>query len=384
MITLRGMTWNHVRGYGPLLATTEQFGTLYPDIEIKWDRRSLKDFGDFSVEALARSYDIIMIDHPHVDIASRQGVLTPLDDWIPAVYLNEQRMNSIGQSYQSYEWNGHQWALPVDAAAQVAAYRPDLLDSAMVPRTWEQVYALTERLSNTQKIGWPLCPTDTMCSFLSLCANIGSHRFFDEETGISTSVGEAALKIMLNLLPKLHESSLFSNPIQMYDLMVSTDSIVYLPLAFGYSNYSRLGFAERQLRFTNIPSTTNVPEGSLLGGAGMAISALSKHIPIAVQFAMFTASPDIQRSVYVEGGGQPGHASVWRDQAVNHNTNGFFEQTLQTLERSYMRPRNKLFPAFQEQGGELLHAALRQFKKKEKISVSDTVVSLNRLYTERV
>jgi len=377
---LKGMTWDHVRGYGPLDAVTELFRRIHPEVSIHWDRRSLKDFGDYPVAVLAREYDIILIDHPHVGICAEQGVLVPLDEHVPAGYLAEQEAHSVGPSYASYNWGGHQWALAVDAAAQVAAYRPDVLSRADLPATWEKVRALAGELAPGRSIGWPLCPTDAMCSFLTLCANFGGKRFFDEAEGVPREVGEAALELMFELLPLLHESSLRSNPIQMYERMAAAEDIVYVPLAFGYTNYSRKNFPGRRIYFADAPSTTGVPGGSLLGGVGMAVSAFSGHIPLAVEFTMLAAHPDVQRTIYFTAGGQPGHLAAWRDEAINRECGDFFTATRRTLDNSYMRPRTKVFPVFQEQAGIVIHEALSRKSHGESVSAAHTVASLNELY----
>ncbi len=64
MTTLRGMTWNHTRGYLPMVATAQRFTEIHPDIEIVWEKRSLKAFEEFPVEKLAADYDLMVIDHP--------------------------------------------------------------------------------------------------------------------------------------------------------------------------------------------------------------------------------------------------------------------------------------------------------------------------------
>lgn len=376
------MTWNHARGYSPLLLASEKFRELRrPDVMLTWDRRSLKDFGDYPVDELAMEYDIILIDHPHVGISCSQGVLVALEEWIPESYMADQQANSVGPSHLSYNWNGRQWALAVDAAAQVASYRPDLFIGRTLPTDWKDVAELAATLPNGRKIGWPLCPTDAMCSFLSLCANIGGKAFFDEREGIPQATGEAALKIMLDLLPLLHESSLESNPIQMYDLMAATDEIVYVPLAFGYTNYARAAVPDgRRLRFADIPSTTGSPENALLGGVGMAVSARSKHIAAAAEFAMFAASPDVQRTLYYEAGGQPGHSAAWTDERTNADSGDFFAATRRTMDRSYVRPRNRAFPEFQEQAGVIVHGMLRKSLTGRALPIKATIEEMNRLY----
>jgi hypothetical protein len=64
-ITLKGMTWSHPRGYDPMMAASRDWLTE-TGVSIAWDKRSLQDFESFPVEELARSYDLIVIDHPHV------------------------------------------------------------------------------------------------------------------------------------------------------------------------------------------------------------------------------------------------------------------------------------------------------------------------------
>ena len=77
-IMLKGMTWSHPRGYDPMVACSaiwqEKTG-----VEIDWDKRSLQDFESYPVEELARAYDLIVIDHPHVGQITAEGCLAPLD-----------------------------------------------------------------------------------------------------------------------------------------------------------------------------------------------------------------------------------------------------------------------------------------------------------------
>ena len=65
MITLRGITWDHPRGYAPLAASVAPYAQAH-SVRVEWERRSLKDFGDAPLPELARDYDLLIIDHPHV------------------------------------------------------------------------------------------------------------------------------------------------------------------------------------------------------------------------------------------------------------------------------------------------------------------------------
>ena len=50
MIELKGMAWDHPRGYEPLIAASNEFRKSNPNVSIKWDVRSLKEFGDMPIE----------------------------------------------------------------------------------------------------------------------------------------------------------------------------------------------------------------------------------------------------------------------------------------------------------------------------------------------
>ena len=100
-----------------MVATAQRFTELHPDIEITWERRSLKSFEDYPVERLAQEYDLIVLDHPSVGQGARTGALLPLDEHLPVDFLADQAQNSVGASHASYRFNDRQWALATDAAA---------------------------------------------------------------------------------------------------------------------------------------------------------------------------------------------------------------------------------------------------------------------------
>jgi multiple sugar transport system substrate-binding protein len=90
----------------------------------------------------------------------------------------------------------------------------------------------------------------------------------------------------------------------------------------------------------------------------MAVSSKTKHPREAMDYARFTASPEIQSGVYFQSGGQPGHRSAWTDKTVNSLCNGFFEDTLQTLDESLCRPKGPGYMAFQDAATPIAHDAV--------------------------
>ena len=46
MIELRGITWNHTRGYLPMVGVAQRYEELHPEMRITWEKRSLQAFAD--------------------------------------------------------------------------------------------------------------------------------------------------------------------------------------------------------------------------------------------------------------------------------------------------------------------------------------------------
>ena len=53
MIKLKGMTWDHSRGYDPMIATSLRFSEkLNNKVAIEWDKRPLQAFADRPIEEM--------------------------------------------------------------------------------------------------------------------------------------------------------------------------------------------------------------------------------------------------------------------------------------------------------------------------------------------
>lgn len=121
---LRGMTWDHPRAIEPLLACSAEWERR-TGVRIRWEHHSLQHFESHPLEDLADRFDLIIIDHPHIGAAAQSRALVPLEALGPANALPACAAGSVGPSFRSYAWSGRQWALPIDAATQVQAFRPD-------------------------------------------------------------------------------------------------------------------------------------------------------------------------------------------------------------------------------------------------------------------
>lgn len=374
-VRLKGMTWSHPRGYDPMVACSRLWREK-SGVEVDWDKRSLQDFESYPVEELARRYDLIVIDHPHVGQITAEGCLAPLD--VPGRDAEREALAraSVGKSYPSYEWQGRQWAFPIDAAAQVQAWRPDLLGQPAA--RWEEVI----ELAREGRVLVPLKPPHSLMCFYTLAANLGTPcatAAGGSAPLIDAAAGEHVFEMIRELAALVDPACLEMDPIAVSERMADTHArIACAPLIYGYVSYATDGFRPHRLAFTDIPAAgTNGPVGSALGGTGIAVSAFSAAKETAIDFAYWIASGEVQRGPYAAAGGQPGHGEAWQDERVNAATGDFYRATRATLEGAWLRPRHAGYIAFQEAASNRLNEAL-----VERQDGRELVADLNRLFAE--
>jgi multiple sugar transport system substrate-binding protein len=349
---LRGMTWEHSRGYECMVACAREYARL-TDVRVEWEYRSLQAFADEPLARLAATYDLLVIDHPHIPLAADEGILAPLDGVGYDDQLHRLAGQSVGPSHESYRHGGHQYGLASDAAAQVSAFRPDLLP--VPPPGWEEVLDL----ARAGRVLWPAKPIDAFSSLMTLAANNGTPPA--TEPGVFLTADQAApvLDRLRELAAHVPEWCLGANPIEVAEALADGDQWAYSPLMFGYTNYSRPGYRPRRLRYVDIPSGTEGVRGALLGGAGVAVSAASENLGAARAFAFWVSSAEVQATVYYAGGGQPGNAVAWEDEAVNRDCWDFFVGTRATLEGAHVRPRTPGYLRFQDEASPWVTEALQ-------------------------
>ncbi|MDK1374163.1 MULTISPECIES: ABC transporter substrate-binding protein [unclassified Sinorhizobium] len=371
-VTLKGMTWSHPRGYDPLVACSRLWQEK-TGVAIHWEKRSLQDFETYPVEELAKAYDLIVIDHPHVGQITNEGSLAPLDVAGREAERQALAASSVGQSYPSYAWNGRQWAFPIDAATQVQAWRPDLGDRVS---SWSDLLYL----ARTGAVLLPLRPPHSLMSVYTLCGNLGHPCAVDGQADLVDHEGGVAAFEMLRELVSLIDPACFEmDPIAVLEAMSGPEATTACaPLIYGYVSYSIAGFRPSLIRFGDIPvAGQNGPSGSALGGTGIAVSAFSSSIRQASDFAYWVASGEVQRQAYAFGGGQAGHGDAWDDDAVNAATADFYRATRATLETAWVRPRHDGYMPFQQAASDRINDGLLRKEKARQV-----VDDLNRLFVE--
>lgn len=365
---MRGMTWDHSRGHDPLAAAAAAWEARTGQA-IAWDRRSLQDFESYPVEALARRYDLIVIDHPHVGQVAASGCLLALDEAVDAATLAEIAAGSIGGSYESYTLAGHQWALPVDAAAQVQAWVPSRIAAPVTH--WYQLADLV----GEGRASLPLRPPHSLMSLFTLCGLTGLTL---DGAGDALFPAKAALAYdLLALLARDVDPAAFEmDPIATLEAMAAPDSrLAVAPLIYGYVSYAVAGFRPELVRFADIPELGHGPRGSALGGTGIAVSAYAEDPAGAATFAAWVSAGTVQRDIVATHGGQPGHADAWDADSVNAATHDFYRATRATLDRAWTRPRHDGYMAFQHAASAHINQALHAGQEGPQV-----IAALNQLY----
>lgn len=365
-----------MRGFTSVVSTAQRFHELHPEFDIQWHKRSLQEFADKPLEQLAGEYDLLVIDHPWAGFAAASGILADLNQLLTPEFLSDQAENSVGQSHGSYSIGGGHWAVAIDSACPVAAWRPDLLEKhgASVPQTFNGLIALADR-------GLVCCPSialDTYGNFLNLLTAAGETIFPDQEEVADRAAALTALERLKALADRVDARFFELNPIRTLEYMSQNDEFAYAPWTYGYTNYSRAGYAPHRLRFGDVIGIeAGKPGPTMLGGAGLAVSARCEYFEVAKAYAEFTGSAAIQNGIYYEAGGQPGHRSAWLNPELDRQCDGFFSRTLPTLDRAFVRPRHAGYLDFQDTACLHIHDYLRNGG-----DAGATLDTVNRIYRE--
>lgn len=375
MIELKGMAWNHSRGFTSVVATAQRFEELNPNLRITWEKRSLQAFADASLAELSAKYDLLVMDHPHVALAAEDGLLLPYDDYLSQNFLQDQADNSVGKSHQSYNFKGHQWTLAIDAATPIATWREDLIaqHGIDIPASWQDMLGIASQ----GHVGFAAIPIDLLMHTYAFCHAHQGELFHSKEEIATTEALTQALETLKEAVSLIDPIFQTLNPIQTAEFMSTTDQVAYCPLGYGYSNYSRPYYAKHTLRAGDVVSYQGAPLATALGGAGLGISSQTVHPEACMQYAEFTASPESQTGIFFRNGGQPGYRKAWLDEAVNEESSHFFKDTLPALDRAILRPQYHGYMYFQDHGSPVAYDGITG-----KITIAKTVEKLNAIYRE--
>jgi multiple sugar transport system substrate-binding protein len=347
-----GLTWDHPRGYSALAAAA----TRLDGFALTWMKQPLEGFEAHPIADLCARYDLVVLDHPHVGEAVASKCLQPLEALFSADEIAGLQADTIGPCLSSYRYEGQHWALPLDAATQVMAYRADLIEGG-APVTWDEVIALSERAPVALSLAGP----HAALSFQSIATAFSeppANR--DPELFVSAETGEVVLDVMARLASRSPSIVRALNPIGILGHMAKSRDVALCPLIYGYVNYAsptQPGVAP--ISFANAPrAVAGGRPGSTLGGTGIGISTRCKPSEDLLNHLRWLLSEGAQSVFIPSHDGQPSRRSSWHNAAVNERWNNFYEHTAETLEEAYVRPRFNGAIAFQTRCSQLIRDGL--------------------------
>ena len=119
-------TWDHPRGFAALAATAEHAAAEGRPV-VAWSKQPLEGFESDPIADLAARFNLLVLDHPHIGEAVVADCLVPLEDLFGVDEIAAWSARTVGPAMASYDWEGRHYALPLDVATQVMAYRPNLI-----------------------------------------------------------------------------------------------------------------------------------------------------------------------------------------------------------------------------------------------------------------
>lgn len=318
-----GLTWDHPRGRHALEASA---GDIGGGDTLRWEVQPLEGFESAPIDELARRYDLLVLDHPHLGDARASDGIRPLDELFDEERLRLWSDAAVGPSIASYTLDGRLWALPLDAATQVSARRRDLVADA--PRTWEEALSLVP----TGYVATSLAGPHAFLSLCSIAVSLGDDpgrgpSFFDRHIALR------ALALLGRLSANAPEGTATLNPIGLLDRMRDRGDIGYVPLVYGYVNYSSAAIA------FDHPPAQDGRIGSTIGGTGVAITRRSEPSAALLAHLQRLLDDDTQRGFIPAHDGQPSLRSAWADADVDASAHGFYSRTRSTIEAAWVRPR---------------------------------------------
>jgi multiple sugar transport system substrate-binding protein len=123
------------------------------------------------------------------------------------------------------------------------------------------------------------------------------------------------------------------------------------------------------------PAWNDATPLSVLGGTGVAVSALSADASEAARWLAAFLADRVQTELVPAHCGQPAHRAVWSAGPVDAAANGYYTATRATVEAAWIRPRIDGWIQVQEQAGELVREAVIG-----DAGAAATVAEVNRLF----
>ena len=341
---LRGITWEHRRGFDPLVATAKSYHQIRPDVAVEWEQMSFHDCYHTSRHhcySETSRIDLVAFDYPNTGDYAANGWVLPVDELMTAEQRADLEEDADPRSLESYCFDGHLWGLPIDSACHILVYRPDLVDGATLPGDWDSLIELARELHRPpERYAFSNGGSSGGAAFLMLegiLGALGCEPFTEPENRIDRGAGQRALEILRQVdelsMPREVHPAAFG-----YELLSRDDRVAMALGPFAYINY----YGADNPRVLGAADMPTVPEtgrkSSNLGGVGLGIHSWTKHPEEAWDYAWYVMSKEMQQGIYIENEGQPGRLSALRGEFSERHRSGFGRFLAEALDDGYLRP----------------------------------------------
>lgn len=348
---LRVIAWDDPRCVEPLRAAAQAWSAKGRGV-VDIVQRPLTAFNDQPLRELSPISDVMIIDYPHIAQALHEGAIRPIGELVAPRVLASIAERCIGSAQQSFVVDGITAAFACDAACHLSASRPASLVSLgrAAPRSWDEIFNLAR--SRPGSVACALYHTDAISCLMSLTA--GDNAAPDGQAYLLPDRESArrAIEILIELSLLVESYCWDCTPQALFAEADRRLDVAYIPFTFGYTRKT----AKREGNWSFAAPPTG--SGSLLGGAGMAVSSLSRRKTEAAEFASWYCGDEGQL-LAGRNGGQPAGLAAWDDPEADALTNGFYSGTRQTQTEAYVRPLAAWWPAVQTAAGNRFVELLR-------------------------
>ncbi|MDE0534290.1 MAG: hypothetical protein OXI01_22990 [Albidovulum sp.] len=356
---LQLVAWDDPRCTAPI-AAAQRAWACKSGIEIEVSVRSLEAFNDQPLRELAPHCDLMVVDYPHVARAISESAIVSFDELLGAEAVRPIADRAIGNAQVSFVVDGAHAALACDAACHLSASRPVKFTElgCGAPSTWQDIFTLAD--SNPGTVAVALSPTDAISILLSLAHGAGTEPDGGSRLFRNARAARLCAATLARLASTVPEYCWHSSPQDIFRIAEEFDEISYIPLTFGYSRKVRR--EEGGWRFLPPPEGC----GSLLGGAGMAISSLTKHGQEAAEFALWFCGREGQ-VLAAQNLGQPSNLAAWDNPGTDSEMACFFQDARAIQETAFVRPLASWWPSAQVELGTTLVEEIRGNSDLERI-----------------
>lgn len=310
------------------------------------------------------TFDLVFVPNTSVAELASAGAIAPLDPFIDNPALTDRKAFDLPDFLAVYRYNGTIYALPTDISTHFLYYRSDLIPKP--PETWDEVYALAEKFSQSRDPASPtkwglampaVVPEERTKIFASLLWTFGGD-FISDSDGHAL-LGKPESLQAAQFMQKLLRNKLIPGDLLYWDFAKTRDALlsgdVAMAAPFWNAAYPAI-LSDKESRYADKIKIALLPgmkdEQGLIRrvpfqhGWTFAVNASSKHPEWAWKFLSYATGKQ-GGALYVKAGGVPARRSILSDPAYAASRPDF-RLILESMEVAREEPSVTYYPSMVE------------------------------------